>query len=114
MGDATASILSRDATIAALESQATEAKAALDVALGELEAKRNALEQLEQVRTETGLKLEQAQNSLHDLRVQLENDNSASMLAIAQTEVIVKHFYSLLRSTYPDSSISSKRLMPLF
>jgi sensor histidine kinase YesM len=114
LDDATASLLSRDATVAALESQAIEAKAALDVALGELEAKRNALEQLEQVRTETGLKLEQVQNSLHDLRVERENDDSASMLAIAQTEVIVKHFYSLLRSTYPNSSISSKWLMSPF
>jgi hypothetical protein len=89
LDEATASLTSRDASIADLESQVADAKNSLDSALADLDTKRSVLEELEQAKSETEAKLKDARENLQVIKAEREGDKSASILEAVQIEVIM-------------------------
>ena len=61
----------------------------LEAALAELDAKRFALKELEQVKADTQDKLKEARDSLQALQAERQADNSAAMLEAVQGEVVL-------------------------
>lgn len=78
----------------------TEAKSSLDTALADLETKRSTLDELQQVKVATELKLKEAQDSLQALQTEREADDSTALLEAVQVEVSLRGDCYILPLTY--------------